>query len=79
VCVVSPVDDEAWRIREHAYACWDGCDDLHTCADCGEQEDVCGDDCGEAYGDLGDDAGYGDAWEPMPVVTVPDISTWGTP
>jgi hypothetical protein len=35
------LDDEGRRIAEHAYACWDGCDDLHTCADCGEQEDVC--------------------------------------
>lgn len=69
-----PVSDEARRIADHADACWQGCGGLHCCPDCGHHG--CEGDCDEAYGDLGDAVGYGDAWEPMPVVTVPDISLY---
>lgn len=49
--------DDARRIAEHAHACWDGCDDLHTCEYCGEPD--CAGDCDEAFADFDDD---GDPW-----------------
>jgi len=60
--------DEARRIADHVHSCWQGCDDLHTCPDCGDSG--CGGDCAERFGpDPDDDAGHGDDWPPTETVT----------
>ena len=42
--------DDRQREEEHANYCWDGCDDLHTCPDCGKRESVCQGDCDQRFG-----------------------------
>lgn len=37
--------DDRQREAEHRDSCWAGCDDLHTCPDCGKPEGICGGDC----------------------------------
>ena len=66
--IADVLDDEARRIAEHENACWQGCDDLHYCQDCGHHG--CEGDCEESYDEPDDDAGHGDDWPHIETATV---------